>query len=333
LTEQNGRGAAPARNGVGRELEPQTVLLLCKEPDEREVFDRALGDDQRLIVATGAEELGDELDSPADTIIIDLPASERRNAWERVRARHSGMVLVAVDDPDEARDWPPDLARRFLVRPLHTEEVAAALAVRPRILREPAAARRRRLERARRPPVIPPPVPTAALPPPPEAIEPPRRLSSEESLWEEPQAEAEAAAGADAPAPGADAAEAEAAPERPTGAAPSPAAGRRRSLLTVAVAVALLAATAVGGIAIGRATASPDQRPRADTPATGTPAPSASTAAPGVVKEKTPAACDAALADADAALSYLVGNVRDQRLTEAMQRYQEHRSACRQAVR
>ncbi|HZD39035.1 MAG TPA: hypothetical protein VE664_10375, partial [Actinomycetes bacterium] len=150
MTEQTDRGAAPARNGAGQDLEPRTVLLLCKEPDERGVFDRALGDDQRLIVADGTGDLGDALDSPADTVVIDLPAPERRKAWERVRARHAGMVLVTVDDPDEARDWPPDLARRFLVRPLRSEEVAAALAVRPRILREPAAARRRRLERGRR---------------------------------------------------------------------------------------------------------------------------------------------------------------------------------------
>ncbi|HZD38800.1 MAG TPA: hypothetical protein VE664_09185, partial [Actinomycetes bacterium] len=134
MTEQNGSGAAPVRNGAGQELEPQTVLLLCREPDERRLFDRALGDEQRLIVAGDAEELGEALDSPADTVVIDLPAPERRKAWERVRARYAGMVLVAVDDPDEARDWPPDLARRFLVRPLRSEEIAAALAARPRIL-------------------------------------------------------------------------------------------------------------------------------------------------------------------------------------------------------
>ncbi|HZD74813.1 MAG TPA: hypothetical protein VE776_13185, partial [Actinomycetota bacterium] len=95
---------------------------------------------------------------------------------------------------------------------------------------------------------------------------------------------------------------------------------------------ALLVAIAVGGIAIGRATASPDQRPRAGPPTTGTATPSASTATPGATgKQKVPAACDAALADADAALSYLVGGIRDQRLTQAMQRYQEHRRACRES--
>jgi hypothetical protein len=350
LTEQNGKGAVPARNGAGQELQSQTVLLLSKDPDERGVFETAIGPDQRLIVTSGIDELRTALDCPADTVIIDLPASERVAAWERVRARHAGMVLIAVDNQTETEDWPPDLARRFLVRPLHTEEVAAALAVRPRILREPPAARRRRLAQARRPPVVPPPAPAGELPPPPEKIEPVRRLSTDESLWEETgEREPTAASGTTA------AADATSSPPRGepaggelvrTGAAGTPPAvgeleppagpaggrSRGRSRLTaVAMLLLLVVATAVGGIAIGRATASPEPKnPRVATPSS---APG-STAAPGaVVREKTPAACDAALDDADAALSYLVGNVRDQRLTQAMQNYQRDRSACRAASR
>jgi hypothetical protein len=104
---------------------------------------------------------------------------------------------------------------------------------------------------------------------------------------------------------------------------------RRRVGLLVAVVALLLAATSAGGIAIGRATA-PASTGGASP---GTPA-TPSTAAPGVViKEKAPAACDAALSDADAAISYLVGNVRDDRLTKSMQSYQQNRRACRAASR
>jgi hypothetical protein len=305
--------------------------LLSNDPRERGVFEKAAGSDQRLIVAEGTEELRTALDSPADTVVIDLPASERVEAWERVRARHTGMVLIAVDSQAETEDWPPDLARRFLVRPLHTEEVAAALAVRPRILQEPPAARRRRLAQARRPPVVPPPAPVGELPPPPEKVEPLRRLATDESLWEEGRGPAERPAGREpvrADAQAASAAVGE--PERPAGLG-----GRRsprRSRLNAVLVLLLLVATAVGGIAIGRATASPERRsPRVATPSS--PAPGSAAAPSVVVREKTPAACDAALADADAAVSYLVGNVRDQRLTQAMQSYQRNRRACREASR
>jgi hypothetical protein len=98
--------------------------------------------------------------------------------------------------------------------------------------------------------------------------------------------------------------------------------------------VLLLALTIAGGIAIGRATANAEPG-AADAPASssipGTSSPPTTTSLSVVFK--TPAACDAALSDADAALSYLVGNVRDDRLSRSMQSYQRNRKACRAAVR
>jgi hypothetical protein len=309
------------------------------------MFETAIDAQQRLVVVEGTDELRTALDSPAEIVVIDLPEPARIDAWERVRSQHDGMVLVAVDSQAETREWPPDVARRFLVRPLHSEEIVAALAVRPRILREPAAARRRRLAQARRTPVVPPPVPDPPLP----EIEPVRRLSSGESLWEAP-AETPGATGPAAMTPQ----PAKPALPEPPAANPEPAAdaagsgsitaeapageargqnggGPERHRLRLILATVLLLATAAAGIAIGRATASPGRSgPETVASTPGAPSSSASTAAPGVViQEKTPAACDAALADADAALSYLVGNIRDQRLSQSMQRYQEHRRACR----
>ncbi len=265
LTEQNGGGALPAGNGDGQGLQLSRVILLSNEPSVRATLETAIGEQQRLIVASGFDELRAALEAPAEA-----------------------------------------------------EEIVAALAAHPRILREPAAARRRRLAQARRPPVVPP----LAVAPDhaPAAIEPVRRLSSGESLWEEPGDQADPTA-ADAP------------PEPRL-----PGLGRldrQRSRLTAAVMLLLLLATAVGGIAIGRATASPDRGgPGTATPAASRPLSTPSTAAPDVViQEKTPAACDAALAAADAAVSYLVGNIRDQRLTQSMQSYQQNRRACREASR
>src|SRR6266704_553907 len=228
LTEQNGGGALPAGNGDGQGLQLSRVILLSNEPSVRATLETAIGEQQRLIVASGFDELRAALEAPAEAVVVDVAASERLDAWERVRTQHAGMVLVAVDSQDETREWPPDPARRFLVRPLHAEEIVAALAAHPRILREPAAARRRRLAQARRPPVVPP----LAVAPDhaPAAIEPVRRLSSGESLWEEPGDQADPTA-ADAP------------PEPRL-----PGLGRldrQRSRLTAAVMLLLLLATAV----------------------------------------------------------------------------------------
>jgi hypothetical protein len=382
------------------------VILLSDEQDLRSLFERALGRNECLVVAGDGEELRRALEVPAATVVISVGVSDRIASWHRVRELHHGMVLVTVDSAEQTHGWPPDVSRRFLVRPFGVEEIVAALAVHPRILREPAAARRRRLAKAQGPPVI----PTLALPPPPEAgVEPVRRLETKESLWDtpaepedpEPAAGAEAAATdradpaparavAPRPAPkplpapatraeppppapasserGAAASSGDEAPgttkraagasaepgrraatttrerARSNGTAPAPAAPprqrepvappaarpeRRRVGVLVAVVALLLVATSAGGIAIGRATA-PDQTGGSGASA-GTPA-TPSTAAPGVViKEKAPAACDAALSDADAAISYLVGNVRDDRLTKSMQSYQQNRRACRAA--
>jgi hypothetical protein len=383
------------------------VVLLSDEPDLRSLFERALGGNESLVVAGGDEELRRALATPAATVAISVGVTDRIRSWQRVRELHHGMVLVAVDTADQTQGWPPDVARRFLVRPFGVEEIGAALAVHPRILREPAAARRRRLARAQGPPVIPPPL---ALPPPPAAeVEPVRRLETGESLWDTPAAPDEpapAAAGEPAATGRGDPAPAKPLPAQPTpakpgakadvpslappagseraatgtaergeagstqsaaaaaapsetargtatttrerartnGTAPAPAAPprqpeaaaspaarpeRRRAGLLVTLVALLLVVTSAGGIAIGRATA-PDQTGGSGTSA-GTPA-TPSTAAPGVViKEKAPAACDAALSDADAAISYLVGNVRDDRLTQSMQSYQQNRRACRAA--
>jgi hypothetical protein len=159
------------------------VILLSNEPDLRSLFERALGPDESLVVARHHDELRQALASPASAVVISVQAFDRIAAWHRVRQLYGGMVLVALDDEEQTHGWPPDAARRFLVRPFGVEEIMATLSVHPPILREPAAARRRRLARAEKPPVIPPP----ALPPPPDAaVEPLRRLETGESLWDTP---------------------------------------------------------------------------------------------------------------------------------------------------
>lgn len=342
LADQQGGTRPAGGNGVSHGVKARRVILFSTDGDLRALFERALPEHDRPVVAATEDELRAALASKADTVVIDAPAGERLDACDRARALHSGMVLVVVDDLAETKDWPSDLARRVLVRPLVEDEIVTALAMRPQVLREPAAARRRRLAQARRPPVAPPPI--AAPEPPPAGTEPVRRLSTEENLWTETRQEPAAAADQPAPPPSAGspgqapaAARTSAAGDRrpspPTSPLASPLASRRVGLVAAGVVVLLLL-TVTGGIAIGRATAEPGDAIRsASGPSTnpGTSVPP-TTAAQSVVF-KTPAACDAALSDADAALSYLVGNLRDSRLTKAMQRYQRNRKACRAATR
>jgi hypothetical protein len=66
--------------------------------------------------------------------------------------------------------------------------------------------------------------------------------------------------------------------------------------------------------------------------ATTTATPPASTVIVTKIKVQAPAACLRATAQADAAISYLVGNIRDERLSKAMKAYQTDRQQCRQSA-
>jgi hypothetical protein len=315
LADQQQGGARPAgSNGVGHGVSARSVILVSTDANLRALFERALPERDRLVVAATEDELRTALASKAETVVVDAPAGERLDVCRRVRALHSGMMLVIVDDRSETRDWPSDLARRVLVRPLVEDEIVTALAVRPKILREPAAARRRRLAQARRPPVVPPPV--AAPEPPPAGAEPVRRLSPEENLWTETHPKPPA------PAP----------PERLGLPASAAALASRRVGLVAAGVVVLLLLAVMGGMAIGRATAGPGAANRSAAGPSTNPGTSAPPTTGSNVVSTTPAACDAALSDADAALSYLVGDIHDSRLTKAMQSYQRNRKACRAAT-
>ncbi len=109
--------------------------------------------------------------------------------------------------------------------------------------------------------------------------------------------------------------------------------------LELIVALVVLLAVGLGGVAIGRATATTGARPGAEAitapdPAAAVvpsplPGPTSSAAGAARAPATTPPACDAALTDADGAMSYMVGHITDQRLTQAIERFQTDRWACR----
>jgi len=279
-----------------RQPAPRQIVLLSRDTSLVALFAAALSSQDELTVVESVGELAAELSSDTDAVMLDLPAEIRRELYEQVRERYRGRLLMAADHESETREWPADHARRFLIRPFPVAELAKGL--RMPIAPVPLPSAEPALAETVETPAPPPP------PPPPELVAPARRLSSDEPLWERPPA-------LPAPAPAA------------TALLPDHA---RRVLLLVAAVVVLVLAAGVAGVAVGRSSA------RAAPAETFTPsAPAPPTPATTIVNRTlTPSACDAALQDADAAISYLIGHVTDQRLSKALNQFQNDRRACRQ---
>lgn len=328
----------------------QTVVLVTEDGGLAETFRAALPESDRLIVVRSPAEVPSGADAPIDTVVLDVPSGSRRAAYEQVRIRHAGRLLIPVADDDDLADWPDDPARRFLRRPIdEATALAGVLApIRLPFTRQPVTARRRRLLTPVR------------------AVAPPGRRPNGLPAWIEPSAtvgEAPAAGErADAPAspgakrvhqPGPEWADAQSFLERagtppPAGAPPaetrppadaSPAEtppGRSRTWRGVGMVLAGLVLLLVGGL-VGATIVPSGGTERPST--TGQPA---ATAAPGTTlapptagggrvaaRGAPPAACSAALDHADAAISYLVANIRDARLSQALKQYEANRRACR----
>jgi len=116
-------------------------------------------------------------------------------------------------------------------------------------------------------------------------------------------------------------------PDPPDPADPRPRRGLLRVDLLIAVAaVVLLLVGFLLGVAVTRA-GTEEPRPVAQTAA-----PAPSTSIP-VRPGPPPRECLIAMERADAAIAYLVGNIRDQRLSDTIQEFVESRRACQAAVR
>jgi len=150
-----------------------------------------------------------------------------------------------------------------------------------------------------------------------ELDEAPKRLSSDESLWGDQESNRQRGG----PASGV-----RVDPLDP----PQPRPPRRRllrvDLLIALAAVGLLLVGFLLGVAVTRAGTEeppPVSATQASTPSTSIV----------VRQEPPPRECLIAMERADAAIAYLVGNIRDQRLSDTIQEFVESRRACQAAVR
>jgi hypothetical protein len=97
----------------------------------------------------------------------------------------------------------------------------------------------------------------------------------------------------------------------------------RVNLVLASAAAVLLLVGYLGGAAVTRDGASTPPQ------ATAPPSPTATS----IVPAPPPRACVVAVEQADIAISYLVGNIRDQRLSRAIQEFVKSRRTCQQAMR
>jgi hypothetical protein len=159
--------------------------------------------------------------------------------------------------------------------------------------------------------------------------EAPKRLSSDESLWGDQESKRKRGGPpfgvqVDGPPP-------PALPKRPDPDPPEPRPRRRLllrvDLLITLAAVGLLLVGFLLGVAVTRA--GTEEPPPAANPA-GPVVPSTSIV---VRPAPPPRECLTAMERADAAIAYLVGNIRDQRLSDTIQEFVQSRRACQAAVR
>jgi hypothetical protein len=65
---------------------------------------------------------------PADVVVVDVPAEDRRAVCEEVRYYYRGPLVVLLHPGDNSHDLPPDRRRTLLTRPFSMRDLAVALA-------------------------------------------------------------------------------------------------------------------------------------------------------------------------------------------------------------
>lgn len=178
------------------------VVLISRDHRLGAILTMALSAPEQLTVLDSPAEVPERLEVEIDAVVLDLPADSRRGAYDELRQRYEGRVVVPVDNAKDTSGWPPDAKRRFLVRPFHVADLIAGVQEpQETSIAERAAKYRRRFRMTRhQAPAFPSltAAPSAADQPPPA---PPAAATPEEPADTAP----EVLAGTDATEPSADA--------------------------------------------------------------------------------------------------------------------------------
>ncbi|HEX6675967.1 MAG TPA: hypothetical protein VF486_13165 [Actinomycetes bacterium] len=153
----------------------------------------ALSAPEQVTMLDSATKVPGRHEAEIDAVVLDLPADSRRDAYEELRQRYEGRVVVPVDDARDTSGWPPDAKRRFLVRPFQVADLIAGVQEpQETSVAERAATYRRRFRwnRHQGPPAFPlatmPPTADRPTAPPPRAAEAAPEPVAEEPVAEEP---------------------------------------------------------------------------------------------------------------------------------------------------
>jgi hypothetical protein len=103
------------------------VVLISRDHRLGAILTMALSAPEQLTVLDSPAEVPESLEVEIDAVVLDLPADSRRDAYDELRQRYEGRVVVPVDNAKDTSGWPPDAKRRFLVRPFHVADLIAGV--------------------------------------------------------------------------------------------------------------------------------------------------------------------------------------------------------------
>lgn len=106
---------------------PQRVTLLYRGVRPGVELLALLGEDRAVNVVKAPLELS-RGGPPADVVIVDIPAEDRRAICEQVRDHYRGPLIVLLHPADNSHDLPPDRSRTLLTRPFSLRELVVAVA-------------------------------------------------------------------------------------------------------------------------------------------------------------------------------------------------------------
>lgn len=106
---------------------PQHVTLLCRGVRVGVDLLAVLIEERAVNLISAPQELA-RGGPPADVVVVDVPAEDRRAVCEEVRHHYRGPLVVLLHPGDSSHDLPHDHWRTLLIRPFSMRDLATALA-------------------------------------------------------------------------------------------------------------------------------------------------------------------------------------------------------------